>query len=126
MNFVLDSSVILAFLFNEPGGTNLLELLEFPCVLNSVNFSEVLIKLKSRGMLNDKLRLLIEQSGIEIIAWDSAMAWMAQELNIPFGKGLSLADQVCITTAAYFKCPVVTADTLWSTLSLPVEVKLIR
>ena len=59
-------------------------------------------------------------------AFSAVEVGLAQSLVRRHRGTLSLADCACIATARLLAIPVVTADQIWATLPLQIEVRLIR
>ena len=97
-------------------------------VMSSVNWAEVLQKITARGILapGDVSGDLgtIGLGGIPFTANDaerSARIW-----SLSRHVGLSLGDRACISLAQRLGLPAITADRVWATLDLEVEVRVIR
>lgn len=123
---VFDSSAILAFLFEEPGGDRVAERLRGG-LLSSVNHCEVIERMLDRGQSIAGARANVARLQLEIVPFDAAQAERAAELRastMPFG--LSLGDRACIALAERLAAPVMTADRQWGKAALPVEIEVIR
>lgn len=88
---VIDTSALLAILFDEPERRLFNEAIEAADsrVLSAASFVEVSIVLESRfgaEGLRD-LDLFIERAGIKLLAVDSEQAYMARRAFSQFGKG---------------------------------------
>jgi ribonuclease VapC len=114
---VLDSSAVLAMLFNEPGADAVKSALP-GALLSTVNLAEVITKLRNKGVPADTARLAIETTGVEIINFDLEQACLTGELRTstrPYG--LSLGDRACLALAHLRNLPAITADTAWNQLA---------
>jgi ribonuclease VapC len=123
---VLDSSAILAVVFNERGGDAVLPFLQ-DGLLSTVNLTEVHTRLLLRGAGTDFAWRRIIDFGCEICFFDDQQARAAAELvaqTRPYG--LSLGDRACRALAMQRKAAVYTADAAWKNLGLSIEVNVIR
>lgn len=123
---VLDSSAILAVVFNERGGDQVLPLLDGG-LLSTVNLAEVHTRLLLRGAGADFAWRRVMEFGCEVCFYDEQQARLAAELvsqTRPFG--LSLGDRACLALAIQRKAAVYTADAAWKNLGLNIEVNVIR
>lgn len=126
IDVVLDSSVILAHLFNEPGGDAVSARLK-TAALSAVNLCEVAGKLADRGLTTREINAVVTDLGCAVIAVDRDLGLHAAALRTQTrALGLSLGDRVCLALALRESLPVLTADRAWATLDLPVVVTLIR
>jgi ribonuclease VapC len=125
-SIVLDSSVILAHVNDEPGASRA-EPFFGDAMISSVNFAEVVTKLAERGASLGLIRQAIARYGLQIALFDEGLAERTGELRARTkGLGLSLGDRACLALAERFALPVLTADRLWKDLTLSVEVRLLR
>ena len=123
---VLDSSAILAAIFNEPGDDLVLPLLEGG-LLSAVNLAEVHTRLLLRGAGTDFAWRRIMDFGCEICFFDDQLARLAAELiaqTRPYG--LSLGDRACLALALQRKATAYTTDAAWKNLNLGIDVQVIR
>lgn len=123
----LDSSALLAFIFDEPGA-RLVEPLLPAGLLSTINAAEVLGKLVVKGQTPAVAAAYLRRSPLEIVPFNQQQAEMVAEL-LPRTKdwGLSLGDRACIALAKIRGCAVLTADRAWADIpDLGVPVKLIR
>lgn len=123
---VLDTSALLAFLHQEPGGEIVGNSLE-GALVSTVNWSEVIQKaiahgVDVRGMRDDFLGL-----GATFVAFTTVQSELAAGLwRDTRALGLSLADRACLSLGLIHECPVMTADQAWTQLDLGLDVRLIR
>jgi len=123
---VLDSSAILAVVFEEPGADVVLARLG-SALLSTVNLSEAAAKLVERGMEIRKAREILSDIAAERIGFGEEDAWLAGGLRKPTrALGLSFGDRACLALAMQRKCPILTADRAWSRLEMDVAVEMIR
>ncbi len=123
---VLDASALLAFMFQESGHELVAPHLEDSC-LSTVNLSEVIGRFVRDGHDAEAVLNKLLSTPIEIVPFSAQQAGVAA-LLLPLGKplGLSLADRACMALAMTRNVPVLTADTIWQELDLPIEINLIR
>jgi ribonuclease VapC len=126
MSAVLDSSALLAYFMSERG-VDLVTAVLSTASLSSVNYAEVVGKLMERGLTSDQARMLVERTGVSIIAYDDEQALRTGELRLVTKEfGLSLADRACLALAERERAFVLTADRQWAALSLDIDIRLIR
>ena len=123
---VLDSSALLAFIHGEPGGEVVAGVVG-EALISSVNLAEVVTKLVERTGSLDLVRAALGVPNVDVVDFDGVQAEQAGALfTRTRSRGLSLGDRACLTLAAQEALPVLTADRIWATLNLDVEVRLIR
>lgn len=126
MTVVLDASALLAYLKDEPGSDAVDGVLA-ESVMSSVNWAEVVQKsiaagVEVDGMLDDlqSLGLVVEPFMPE----DGEMTGRLWEQTRQ--AGLSLGDRACLSLGLRFSVPVLTSDRAWATLTLSLDVQVIR
>lgn len=126
MTVVLDASALLAYLQDEPGGDAVDGVLA-ESVMSSVNWTEVVQKslaagVEVDGMLDDlqSLGLMVESFTPE----DGEMAGRLWEKTRQ--AGLSLGDRACLSLGLRLGVAVLTSDQVWATLTLPLNIQVIR
>lgn len=126
-NVVLDASAFLALLNQEPGSDEVAEAVASGATVSAVNLSEVVAKLVESGMPEDVVREALDPLGLEIVAFDSELAYSAGLLR-PLTKdfGLSLGDRACLALARSLGLPAITADRTWAMLDVGVATRVIR
>ncbi len=123
---VLDASALLALLRREPGG-ELVEPLVSKALISSVNWSEVVQKALDQQADIGGLREDLEALGLEIVPFNAPMAERAAAFRASTRHlGLSLGDRACLALAAELDLTAVTADRLWSDLSVGIAIQTIR
>jgi ribonuclease VapC len=123
---VLDSSAILAVVFNEPGDEVVIPLLKGG-LLSTVNSAEVHTRLVLRGLNADFAWRRVMALGCEIRFFDDVQARLAGELAPKTRPlGLSLGDRACLALAIQRKAVVYTTDAAWKNLNLGIEINVIR
>jgi ribonuclease VapC len=123
---VLDASALLALLFKEPGGENVIERLP-GSMLSAVNLSEVVTKSIDTGMTLEEARLVVAGLPCQIVPFDGEHAYLRGALRPatrPFG--LSLGDRACLALGLKTGWPVVTAERIWAECDVGVQVIRIR
>lgn len=122
---MLDSSAVLALIFEEPGA-ELVESTLPGALISTVNLAEIIAKLIDRGSSHEIARSAVENLGAEIIEFDINQAILAGELRtVTRSLGLSLGDRACLALARERNLPAMTSDTSWGKLP-NVNVILIR
>jgi ribonuclease VapC len=126
MSAVLDSSAVLAVIWNEPGSDMVLDHVD-GAVISAVNYAEVLTKISDRGVDGKRASALLASLAIETIVFDKAQAETSGQIRSQTRHlGLSLGDRACIALAMTKGWPVLTADKVWAELTLSVQVLLVR
>ncbi|MGD9890785.1 MAG: PIN domain-containing protein [Dehalococcoidia bacterium] len=126
-NSVVDSSAVLTLVQNEPGAAEAASVVAAGALISSVNFSEVVAKLADRGIPEREIRARLARLVLQIVAFDTDQALRAGMLRpVTREAGLSLGDRACLALAQGRNLPVVTADRTWQSLTISVEIRLIR
>jgi len=126
IEYVLDSSAVLALLRLEPGHQRIAELLH-KSVISSVNLAEIFNKLVQKASAED-VRKLLRPLELRVEDWSEEMAYGSAEFT-PFNKshGLSLGDRACLTLAKQLRATAVTSDRTWRRVpSLGVRIMIFR
>ena len=109
---VLDSSALLALLWNEPGADHVSAALP-GALLSSINLAEVMTKLCERGLNVAEGRELVESLGVVVVDFDADQAEAVAALReFTRSLGLSLGDRACLALARWRNCAALTADRL--------------
>lgn len=125
-SYVLDASALLAFSHGEEGAGEVGPLLG-RSVISSVNWAEVLQRVISAGLEVRGKREDMESLGLQIHSFTAEDAESTARLwSMGRPVGLSMGDRACLSLAQRLGLPAVTADRVWATLDLDVEVRLIR
>jgi len=120
MSRVLDSSAVLAFLYDEPGGEKVRPYLPAG-VISAVNAAEVLAVLVRKGAPPEDAELALQKTQVKVLDFSLAgavktAAILSTQMR---DRGLSLGDRSCMATALLLGLPVVTAERNWSGLDVP-------
>lgn len=123
---VLDSSCLLAIIFQEPGIEKAVAALR-SAVISSVNVVEVISRQADRGMDRDLALANYRDFEVPSVAFDETLAVLAGELRIlTRHQGLSLGDRACLALAIRENATAVTADRKWADLRVGCRIELIR
>lgn len=131
-NFVLDASAFLAYLRNETGAEIVENSLIGGCYISIINWAEVLSKIVDLGEKPDDIVQKLIDEGLlnnclQILACTEEDAInIAQLRTVTKSVGLSLGDRACLSLGKRLNLPVLTADKIWSSLSLGVTINIIR
>ena len=125
---LLDASALLAVAFNEDGAEQVLLALSRPQVgITVANLTEVISKLRQRGMSMAGCRAFIDDLQLVVVSADTETALLAGELHAQTRwAGLSFGDATCLATAVQFGASVVTADRAWERLDVGVGIQVVR
>lgn len=123
---VLDSSAILAVIFDEPGSDLVAPLLQ-GALLSTVNLTEVYTRLLLRGVPPDVAWSRMLRMGFEVCPYDEHQARTAAEMiSRTRPLGLSLGDRACLALAVERKATAYTTDRAWKILDVGIDVEVIR
>ena len=126
LGYVLDASALLAVLNREPGAGVVAPLLG-RAAISSVNWTEVLQRAIALGMEVRDVREELESLGLRVLPFTAEDAEPTARLwPITRRVGLPLGDRACLSLAQRLGLPAFTAERIWPTLDLGVEVRLIR
>jgi ribonuclease VapC len=124
MTTVVDASVVLAWLQDEPGADEAEPLL-MEGVIGAANWSEVLQKVRQHGAPTGVVARLLASFGLTVVDVTRADAEIAAGLWHQ-GTALSLADRLCLALGVRATLPVATADAAWAAIEGGPEVLLVR
>lgn len=123
---LLDSSAVLAVLFDEPGGDRVEEVLP-QAAISAVNLAEVVAKLYDRGVSESDIAATLADLDLSVIPFDEATAMRSGRLRpLTLGLGLSLGDRACLATAQQGHYRVLTADRAWADVALGLSLDVVR
>jgi ribonuclease VapC len=127
MSRVLDASAVLALIFREPGMHLVQAALHDGAVILSVNLAELITTMLGRGMDEATARSIIGAIDPPVIPFDEDLAFRTGVLRAATrSAGLSLGDRACLSLAERLAVPALTADCVWGTLGLSIQVDVIR
>jgi PIN domain nuclease of toxin-antitoxin system len=121
---VVDASVVLAWLQDEPGSDEAEGHL-VAGIIGAANWSEVLQKARQHGAEPGLVARLLVSFGLEVADVTTEDGERAAELWQP-GASVSLADRLCLALGLRLGLPVVTTDKAWRSLLGGPEVTLVR
>ena len=113
---VFDASALLTFLQGEQGADQVEGALHDGGACGAANWSEVAQKVRAHGRNWDLSRSLLISYGIRVEAVTVDDAERAARRWVP-GKGLSLADRLCMALGDRLDADIWTADQAWGTSS---------
>ena len=125
---LLDSSAILAALYEEPGWSRVHDALRAGAAMSTVNVAEVSAHLRAHDWTSGQVKDVFEDLGIDVLPFDRATALLSGAYR-PRTRhlGLGLGARACLATARRLRLPVLTADREWERVKLRgVNVVLIR
>jgi ribonuclease VapC len=126
---VIDASVVIAFLQQEPGGEKFLDAIREGSAMSATNVAEVVKRMFVNGASDAQIAQQIKRLEPLTVPFDSSLLTAFSQVMKYWQKAnLSLADCICLATAKHLALPVLTADRSWKDLEsdIGVEVILIR
>ncbi len=130
--FVLDAAAFLAYLRDEPGAEIVENALINGCYISIINWVEVLSKIVDLGESPEEIIKLLRdeellENSLEIITCNEEDAITIAKFRVlTKSAGLSLGDRACLALGKRLNLPVLTADKVWTSLSLGITITLIR
>ena len=124
MSSVIDASVVLAWLQDEPG-SDLAERHLVEGIIGAANWSEVLQKARHHGAEPGLVARLLTSFGLQVVDVTAEDAGQAADLWVS-GSKLSLADRLCLALGLRLDLSVVTADAEWRSVRHGPKVILAR
>ncbi|WP_107806392.1 PIN domain-containing protein [Nodularia spumigena] len=123
---VVDASAILALLNQETGSEEISQFID-NAAISAVNLSEVIAKLAEAGIPAEDIRQILENLNLEVIPFNEEQAFKAGMMR-PATKsiGLSFGDRACLALGIFLNQPVLTTDRLWGSLSVGIEIRVVR
>jgi PIN domain nuclease of toxin-antitoxin system len=124
---VLDSSAVLALVFDEPGADFVRQVVSEGTLISTISLSEVVAILADNGGTRAQIASILAPVRFEIVAFSEEHAWQAGLLRpVTRQAGLSLGDRACLALGLTRGLPVLTADRVWAQLDVGVEVVVCR
>ena len=125
-DIVVDASAVIALLVGEP--FTQFDPRHLPnASISAVNLSEVLARLQEIGMPESDVAGAVARLNLRVVAFDEPQARAAARLrSVTRHIGLSLGDRACLALGDRLGCPVVTADRVWASLDVGIEIVVIR
>lgn len=124
MTAVIDASVVLAWLQDEPG-SEMAERHMVEGMIGATNWSEVLQKARQHGAQLGLVARLLISFGVQVVDVTAEDAERAAELWVS-GSKLSLADRLCLALGLRLGLAVVTTDSAWRSIAHGPKVILAR
>jgi PIN domain nuclease of toxin-antitoxin system len=125
-DIVADASAVLAALKNERFD-NIDPRRLVRATISAVNLCEVRTKLHDDGLNEGQANAAVSAMNLRVVSFDEPQARIAAGLRLLTRRaGLSLGDRACLALGERLGYPVVTADRIWASLGLGVEVVVIR
>lgn len=126
MRIVVDSSVVLAVLFKEPGIDRALELIG-GASCSTVNLTEIMTRCADRAFSFEIADYVMTAHRIVIAGHDEDLARIASKLRlVTRHKGLSLGDRACLALAIRENGTAITTDRAWADLDVGCKIEVIR
>ena len=115
MTSVIDASLVLAWLQDEPGSDEAEPLL-MQGIIGAANWSEVLQKARQHGAEPGAVGRLLSSFGLRVADVTATDAERAAELWSR-GASLSLGDRLCLALALRLEIAAATADADWQSVA---------
>jgi PIN domain nuclease of toxin-antitoxin system len=126
VNAVVDSSAVLAFALREDRWEEIRPQLTGNSI-SAINAAEVAARLLARGDDLESVARLLRELWLEILPFDPEHAFETGRIHADTRAwGLSLADCACLALGRTLGAAVLTADRIWSSLTLDVPIRLVR
>ncbi|HEX7944855.1 MAG TPA: type II toxin-antitoxin system VapC family toxin [Phenylobacterium sp.] len=125
-DLILDSSAVLAWVHDEPGGAALEPMLR-DAAISAVNLAEVVSKLIEQGYTPQQAISVVGTFPSLVEPFDEGLAVAAGLMRAETRRhGLSLGDRACLALARREELPAVTADRAWVQVEVGVEIRMLR
>jgi PIN domain nuclease of toxin-antitoxin system len=123
---VLDSTAVLAYLFDEPGAA-MVERLATRAAMTGIAYAEVADRLVRAGMPAPEAARELDALGLDVAPFDRALAADAAALQplMRYFK-LSLGARATLALAKRLAVPAYTADATWTLPKIDVDIRVIR
>lgn len=118
---------MLALILGEQGADRVDNVLAHS-VMSAVNLHEVYKKLGENGIPAGKIKSVVDEISLMIIAHDADAAWHASLLSTATRQyGSGLGDRACLSLAQQRNAVALTADREWARIRLDgIQIELIR
>lgn len=113
---VLDTSAVLAVLFNEPGASKIIDQLPGG-LLSAVNLAEIHGRLLMDGRPSALAWNRVLTMGFEVVFFNDEHARLAGELVGKTSPALSLGERACLALAIERNATVYTTNSAWRNLA---------
>lgn len=125
---ILDTSALLAYLWEEPGEARVADLLTTErCFLGATNLAELISKVIERGLPENNVPTIVNSLNVEIVPLTQVHAELSGILRQSTRHlGLSLGDRACLALAKTLGGVAITADRPWLALDIGINVECIR
>jgi ribonuclease VapC len=123
---ILDASALLALINSEPGADIVADALAGASI-SAINLCEVVTKMIAFGMPPEEAWSEAADLVPIVIDFGPELARATAQLRTATrSAGPSLGDRACLALAEKLRLPALTADRSWETLSIGIEIRLIR
>lgn len=123
---VLDASVVMAILLNEPGAQTAQDFLA-DALCCTVNFTEILTRCFDKGISIDIPQDLLVWHNVQLVDFNKDLAFLASSLrSVTKHNGLSLGDRACLALAIRESATAITTDRAWADLDVGCHIEVIR
>lgn len=112
---VIDTSAILAYVFDEPGGDMVTEAARQGTgfLISAVNLAEAYAKLADKGFVEEEIDSFLAPLDLRVVPLDGALARASGLLRRRVDRAVSLGDRCCLALGMALATPVMTADRQW-------------
>jgi ribonuclease VapC len=113
VEYVLDSTALIALVLREPGWERVAEVLDRSAI-SAVNLMETIHKLVQKGSPYRVAERLIRELRLDVMDWSESLAYRSAEFaSFGHSHGLSLGDRACLTLTKHLHATAVTSDRAW-------------
>jgi len=127
LEYVVDSSAVLALLWSEPGADAVADAME-SAAISAVNWSELVAVLTDRGLPEEAISATLSALPIAaVVPFDGESAQATGRLRrTTRHAGLSLGNRACVALGMALGLQIITADRAWRDLDVGADIRLIR
>lgn len=123
---VLDASVVLAAILEEPGHESVLELRD-AALISAVNVAEAQSRLFDRGFDRASIDASFGLLNMTVVDFDAELAATSADLRASTRvHGLSLGDRACLALAVQREAVALTTDRAWAKLDSDFDIRVVR